>query len=152
MQNALIQRFFLFGLIAGCAASGQQPAFEVASIRSHGPEVRVVGLSISGPRVTVEAFALANLITYAYDLKPYQVIGGPDWAAIERFDLAAKAEGDATVSKEQVREMLKTLVADRFKVQLHRAMREMPVYALVIAKGGPKLAPSPTDAKPLMIL
>ena len=127
MQNALIQRFFLFGPMAGCLALAQQPAFEVASIRSHGPEVRVVGLNISGPRVSIEAFALANLITYAYDLKSYQVIGGPDWAQTERFDIAAKAEGDATVSKEQVREMLKTLVADRFKVQLHQETKEMPV-------------------------
>ena len=96
MHGALLPRFLLFGLIFGCLALGQQSTFEVASIRSHGPEVRRVGLNISGPRITVEAFALANLITYAYDLKPYQVIGGPDWAQTERFDIAAKAEGDAT--------------------------------------------------------
>ena len=150
MHHRWFSRLALLALLSWTARA--QPAFEVASIRSHGPEVHSVGLNISGPRVTVEAFSLTNIITYAFDLQSYQVLGGPDWARSDRYDIAAKAEGEGTVTKEQVREMLKTLAADRFKVQVHTETREMPVYLLVVAKGGPKLKESAPDATSLMMM
>ena len=62
------------------------------------------------------------------------------------FDIDAKAEGDAPPGTEAFRRMLQALLADRFKFQFHREMRELPVYALVVGKNGPKFKESPPEA------
>jgi uncharacterized protein (TIGR03435 family) len=102
--------------------------------------------TLSGPRLTVEASSVPELIMYAYDLKPYQVALSTSphetWYGEVWYDIAAKAEGDATPSKDEFRAMVRSLLADRFKLQVHREKKEMPVYALVVAKNGPKLKPS----------
>jgi uncharacterized protein (TIGR03435 family) len=130
-------------------------SFEVASIRLHTMRVQSVGSRISGPRLTVEAMSLDNLITYGYDLKNYQVSGAPSWADsnridCDRYDIAAKAEGDGTLRQDQAKAMVQALLADRFHLQFHKEMKEMPVYALVLAKNGPKLKESPQDAQILI--
>jgi uncharacterized protein (TIGR03435 family) len=96
------------------------------------------------------------LITKAYDVKLYQ-ISGPDWVtsmsaqmSAQRFDVLAKMPDGTT--KEQVPEMLRTLLADRFKLTIHRDTKEHAVYALVVGKGGPKLKesePLPTAPPPV---
>jgi uncharacterized protein (TIGR03435 family) len=83
----------------------------------------------------------------AFKVKPYQ-LSGPDWMSADRFDVMGKMPEGAT--KEQVPEMLQALLADRFKLTIHRENRERAVYALVVGKGGPKLkeaVPEP-DAPP----
>jgi len=122
---------------ASCALLAQ--SFEVASIRLHTDQVRMVGLTTSGPRVTISAFSVSNLVEYAYDLKMYQVVGGPDWATSDRYDIVAKAEGDGPVTPHDAHIMMQALLADRFQAKVHREMRELPVFALVVAKNGPKL-------------
>jgi uncharacterized protein (TIGR03435 family) len=83
------------------------------------------------------------LIRVAYRVKPYQV-SGPDWMATERFDVLAKLPEGAR--QEQVPEMLQALLAERFKLTVHRESQERAVYALVVGKNGPKLKESPPDA------
>jgi uncharacterized protein (TIGR03435 family) len=127
---------------ASCALLGQVAlvqSFEVASIRLHTDQVRMVGLDISGPRVTISAFSVSNLVEYAYNLKMYQVVGGPDWATSDRYDIVAKAEGDAALTRDRMRPMMQALLADRFQAKVHRETRELPVFALVRAKNGAKL-------------
>jgi uncharacterized protein (TIGR03435 family) len=130
-----------------------RPAFEVASVRPHPPGQRAFGpISISGSRVTASNFDAFGLIAIAYDLKGYQITGGPSWigstrAAGTAYDLAAKAAGE-TVPMDQVRRMLQTLLADRFQLAVHREVKEMPIYALLAGKGGPKLKESPADETP----
>ena len=121
------------------AADDARPAFEVASIRLHQGPVTKVDLSISGSRVTVFAYTTAELIGDAYNLKEYQVAGIAGWAGADRYDIAAKAEGDDELALDKIRPLLQTLLADRFQLQTHRETREMPVYQLVIGKTGPKL-------------
>ena len=106
-----------------------------------------VGVSISGPRVTFSTMGVTGLIEYAYDLKPYEISGGPAWIASERYDIAAKVEGEGTPSKDRVRRMLQTLLTDRFQLKYHRDSREMSVYELVVGKNGPKLKESAPDAE-----
>jgi uncharacterized protein (TIGR03435 family) len=123
-------------------------AFEVASIRPHKGPYTVVGVRISGPKVTVEAYGLLGLIMDAYQLnESNQISGGPPWMSADsvRFDIAAIAPGDGAPSKENVRLMLRTLLADRFQLKVHRVTEERPVYALVVAKNGPKLKESAPD-------
>jgi uncharacterized protein (TIGR03435 family) len=87
--------------------------------------------------------SLADLIRVAYRVKAYQV-SGPDWMATERFDVLAKLPEGA--SREQVPEMLQALLAERFKLAVHRESKEHAVYALVVGKNGPKLKESAPDA------
>jgi uncharacterized protein (TIGR03435 family) len=126
---------------AGIAVA-QPPSFEVASIRPHEGRVAFVSSNISGPRVRVVAYGLTGLLMEAYDMKYYQLSGFPSWADSDRFDIDAKAEGEATLTKTQYKQMLQTLLADRFRLKVHRETKEMPVYALVAGKGGPKLKES----------
>src|ERR1700677_4431603 len=73
----------------------------------------------------------------AYDITDRQISGGPNWLDADTYDVYAKAERPS--SREQIYLMLQTLLADRFKLSLHRETRELPVYALVVGRGGPKL-------------
>jgi len=90
--------------------------------------------------------SLSDLIRTAYRVKAYQV-AGPDWMNVERYDIQATIPEGA--SPDQVPEMLQTLLAERFKLTFHRDSKEHSVYALVVAKGGPKLKESePEPAVP----
>jgi uncharacterized protein (TIGR03435 family) len=83
------------------------------------------------------------LIGFAYGLPQRYVRGGPDWirgqGIPETFQVEAAAEDPATTTLEQLAQMLQTMLADRFKLKLHRETQELPGYALVVAKKGPKL-------------
>jgi uncharacterized protein (TIGR03435 family) len=91
---------------------------------------------IDGTRVTFNYESLKELIAYAYKLRGYE-INGPEWLVTDRFDIAARLPEGAT--KDDVPEMLRALLAERFKLATHREMSEQPVLALVVAKSGPKL-------------
>jgi uncharacterized protein (TIGR03435 family) len=130
-------------LLLSSVAFGQ--TFEVASIRpSAGPgaERMAVGVHIDGARISCTSLSLRDYITSAYNVKLYQVVG-PDWLGGERFDIAATLPPGAT--QEQVPDMLKALLADRFGMKFHRETRDFPVYGLVVAKGGLKMKESPPD-------
>jgi uncharacterized protein (TIGR03435 family) len=133
-------------------AFAQTPAFEVASIRLHMGAFMGVGIKPSGSNVSMEAMSLHNLIGYAYDLQPYQILGGPSWVTADRFDISAKAEGDAPLAPAQIKQMTQALLTDRFGLKFHRDTKEMPVYALVVGKNGPKLKESAPDAKRLLVM
>jgi uncharacterized protein (TIGR03435 family) len=128
-------------------AVSAQPQFEVASIKAHDGPVTISGTSFSGSRVTEAAVTLIDLVTDAYGLRYDQVAAGPTWAKSDRFDIAAKAPGDGPVNLELMRPMLQSLLADRFQMKVHREMREVPVYELVVGKNGPKLKESAPDTK-----
>ena len=134
-------------LLAACAALGQPAAaplsFEVASVKPAEPITSKamaeggfrLGTQIDGGRVDISFASLADLVRQAYRLKSYQ-FSGPDWMSSERYDIHAKLPEGAT--KEQVPEMLQSLLAERFKLTFHRESKEHQVYALVVGKNGPK--------------
>lgn len=135
----------LVSLPAFSQTATPRPEFEVASIRPSGPQppsTLGIGLHIDGAQVTFNYLALRDYIAMAYDLKNYQ-ISGPEWLASTRFDIAAKVP--AGTSRDQVRPMLQSLLEDRFQMKTHRDTKEFAVYALVVAKGGPKMKESPLD-------
>jgi uncharacterized protein (TIGR03435 family) len=82
---------------------------------------------------------LRQLIQVAFGIRPYQLIALPDWADTARFDVAATASFPA--SPQQMNTMLQSLLADRFDLAVHRDRRELPVYALVLARRDGKLGP-----------
>jgi uncharacterized protein (TIGR03435 family) len=121
--------------------------FEVASVKLAAPQTGggvFVGVR-GGPgtkdptRITYVNESFRNLLTEAYDVRAYQV-SGPDWIDTQRYDITARvAEG---VTKDQVRVMLQTLLADRFKAALRHETREFPIFELTVAKSGSKLRAS----------
>lgn len=94
---------------------------------------------VDGSRATFNYESLKELIAYAYKLRGYE-INGPEWLVTDRFDIAARLPEGAT--KDDVPEMLRALLVERFKLATHREMQEQPVLALVVGKGGPKLKES----------
>jgi uncharacterized protein (TIGR03435 family) len=91
--------------------------------------------------------SLLELVQNAYDVKYYQLQGTSAWMESERFDVIAKVPKGAT--KEEAKAMLQHLLEDRFKLVQHRESRLVPVYDLVVAKGGAKLMPSKEESKPV---
>jgi uncharacterized protein (TIGR03435 family) len=114
------------------------PAFEVASIRPSAPGGRGVSLQIApGGRFTATNASLRSLIKMAYGVRDFQISGGPGWLNADRFNITSKADGNP--SEDQVRLMVQTLLANRFKLKVRREMQEFTVYTLVEGKHGPKL-------------
>jgi uncharacterized protein (TIGR03435 family) len=137
--------------VAG-AAFAQTPAaglaFDVASVKPAGPPDPAkmmsggMGMKVDGARVDIGFLSLSDLIAIAYRVKSYQV-SGPEWMSAQRFDIMAKLPAGA--SQDQAPEMLQALLAERFKLTIHRASKEIQIYALVAGKNGPKLKESPPD-------
>lgn len=143
-------RLYLLAVISSAALFGQasaaRPAFEVASIKPSAPagirQIRV-GLHMDGSQVSGASLSVQNLIRIAFRVKNYQ-ISGPDWMASERFDISAKLPAGAP--EREVPEMLQTMLEDRFQMKMHRESKELPVYGLVMGKGGVKMQESPEDS------
>jgi len=133
-------------LFASFRCHAQSPAFDVASVRlaasegNTGPPVRT-----SPDSLNVQGLSLRECIQVAYRLPPIQVTG-PDWLNDVRLDIVAKTAGP--VEEQQLFLMLRTLLAERLGVKVHIEQREMPVYALTLAKGGPKFSESKTEGPP----
>jgi uncharacterized protein (TIGR03435 family) len=129
-------------ILVGAAANAQEPlAFEVASIKPI-PGFVNARANVSGPRITLSGYALEGLIMDAYHVEPWQLSGGPPWRDTDPFEIIAKAPGSASPTPVQVREMLRSLLEERFKLKVHRETKEGPIYALVVEKNGPKLKKS----------
>jgi uncharacterized protein (TIGR03435 family) len=141
----------------------QSPTFDVASIKPSAP-----GPAGGPPRVAADAarFVAANatlrsILQFAYrpasgrTIRAADVIGVPDWADRDRFDIEAKLEsGAGPVSQEQMRPMVQSLLMDRFQLKTHWETRDMPTYNLIVAKNGARLklsenqSPVRLDAQP----
>ena len=128
-----------------CCALAAVQAFEVASIKTRTDgtgdvyTLKPFRFDFSGPRITIENFRLRDLIAYAYDIKDYELFGEPRWADIDRYNISAKALDGTLLNREVARPMMQALLADRFHLNAHTETRELSVYALEVAKGGPKL-------------
>jgi uncharacterized protein (TIGR03435 family) len=103
---------------------------------------------------TATHMQVQSFICDAYGVKDYQVIGGPSWVSSDYYDLTAKMDDSATqtlgaLSQEQKKlvrqQMMQALLADRFELVVHHETKQLPVYALIVAKSGPKLQASKTD-------
>jgi uncharacterized protein (TIGR03435 family) len=89
-------------------------------------------------RLTADA-TLQVLMQYAYGAQPFQLVGGPNWLATDRYEIEAKA--DVSANRDQIVLMLQSLLEDRFHLKTHREMKELPVFKLAVHKGGLQLPP-----------
>lgn len=137
-----------------CVA-GARPSFDVVSVKpiqanSHGATVHGTpdGMMLSG--------ALRRMILYSYALHEFQVTGGPDWIATSTWEVHGKddtPDPDASKLNEAERKALnetrmqqvQSLLMDCFQLKCHMTTKELPIYELVVAKGGAKLKETPTD-------
>jgi bla regulator protein BlaR1 len=127
-------------LLLAAVGFGQAPPpqFEVASIKPSNSEDRRPFFDFQdGGRFTARNIDVRRLIRVAFDIKDFQVAGGPNWIGSDLYDIVAKPPAPA--NHEQVLKMIQSLLADRFQLVIRRETKEMPVYALVVAKNGPKL-------------
>ena len=129
---------------------GAAPTFEVASVKPNRSGDGGIFFNIlPGGRFRVINSTTREIIraAYQFEFQPFQIVGGPDWIDVDRFDVEARSEGNP--APEQVSSMVRTLLADRFKLLLRKETRELPIYALVAARGdrrlGGQLRPSKGD-------
>lgn len=126
-------------------AANADPSFEVATIKPSDP---------SRPgrlfRIRVRHFSTINtplgaLISWAYDLHPQQIVGAPAWVDSQKFDVDGKPDGEGQPSLDQWKIMMQKLMTERFQLKFHHEKKELSIYALVVAKNGPKISKSEGD-------
>jgi uncharacterized protein (TIGR03435 family) len=147
-----MRRFSAVSLLALAAASlfaqtaATRPAFdsfEVATIKLADPDSRARFIRMqSANRFYATGFTLNALVAAAYSLTPRAISGGAAWTDTDRYDILASTPGDLQPNLDEQMTMLRKLLADRFQLTFHREPKELPVYALTVAKGGPKLKES----------
>jgi uncharacterized protein (TIGR03435 family) len=126
---------------AGAPLSSTGPAFQVATIKPSKPDAGLE-IQIQGRRFATTGTSLVDILKYAYGLHSAQILGGPDWLRSEKFDVMADPSTETRPPSDQIKLMVQGLLAERFSLSFHREKRELPVYAIVVAKGGPKLTKS----------
>jgi uncharacterized protein (TIGR03435 family) len=139
----------VFGLVCAVAL-GQQPVpedrmvFEVASIKPHataGPTFTGrTGIQEDAGQIRIENLSLSTLISISFDLKGRGQLVGPGWLSDVTFDIVAKPP--AGYKREQLQYLLRNLLSDRFRLSVHKEIRPLSAFALVVAKSGPRLQES----------
>ena len=134
--------------LAQTPAPNKPPAFEVASIKPTVIKDGSFGIDFPpGGRFSGRGMTVQNLLRISYELQDHQIAGGPSWIDSEGFDIEARpAAGAGEPSRQQVREMIQSLLAERFHLELHRETRQLPIYALIVSKAGPKLQAADANA------
>ena len=135
--------------------SAEKQKFEVASVRENTADDGKIMIGIQpGGRFNAVNVPLWDLIRQAFGVQRTQIVGAPDWTNTARYDIVAKAEGDIPRAGPAapigpLNFMLQDLLEDRFKLRAHREQRELPIYALVVARAdkqlGAGLRPSSVD-------
>ena len=132
------------------ALAARQPAFEVASIKPN-PDATGAGEINPRPngRFTATGATLRALVLRAYSLHESQLIGGPGWIGVERFDIDARAGTPPVDGPDGLLPMVRTLLAERFRLRVHDETRELPAFLLTHARRdqglGPQIRPTQAD-------
>jgi uncharacterized protein (TIGR03435 family) len=125
------------------AQQAQRPAFEIASVKPGDPNERRRGIGSRGTQLQVLNSSLKAMVGFAYDVENDQIFGGPKWIDADLYTIDARPNAATPLplpnDSTNVKLMLQSLLAERFKLALHRETRSQPIYELVVAKRGPKL-------------
>jgi uncharacterized protein (TIGR03435 family) len=120
-------------------AADANPSFEVATIKPSKPDDQRKAFIVQGNRFQIINQPLTQIISFAFDVQAKQVIGLPDWAESDKFDIDAKPDGEGAPNGKQWKSMIQKLLADRFKLTFHKDKKELSVYVLSVAKTGAKM-------------
>ena len=127
-------------------ARDANPDWEVATVKPSDPNdaggqhINMRGRYVMFLDTTVEEFLLLG-----YSVQKSQLAGLPDWAKTEKWDVNGVPDTEGAPSLGQLEEMIRRILPERFGLKLHHEQRELPVFALTIAKGGPKITPNTSD-------
>jgi uncharacterized protein (TIGR03435 family) len=127
------------------AVTEKRLTFDAASIRVVPAEGKGRKDEAYPGRIRHTNISLSTLLREAYGMNSFQVVA-PSWLGQVILDIEATMPQDRT--KEQINEMMRNLLQDRFKLATHRETRELPIYSLVVAKGGPKMKESVDTGTP----
>jgi len=126
-------------------ARDANPSFEVATIKPSDPNDRNQRFGLEGHRIQVENNNMTAILCFAYRMQKSQIVNAPKWFDEDRWDIDGVPDVEGKPNWDQYRSMLQKLFATRFGLQMHHDKRELSVYAITIAKGGPKLEKSKSD-------
>jgi uncharacterized protein (TIGR03435 family) len=127
-------------LFAAVGIGQTVPAFDAATVKLNKTESRTMSIHVDPKLASWKHYTLEGLIQIAYANEEYdRRVGGPSWVDSDTWDVEAASE--RPVKGQERRQMLQTLLADRFKLKVHTESRDVPEYALVVAKSGSKLHP-----------
>jgi uncharacterized protein (TIGR03435 family) len=118
------------------------PTFDVATIKPNETATSMQGLTMNGRNFATRGSSLLDLITFSYGVQAKQVVGAPDWMDKDRYDISAVPDVDGAPNADQLRSMVRKLLADRFKLTSHKEQRDLSAYVLTVAKSGQKLTPT----------
>jgi len=124
-------------------AADADPSFDVATIKpndSGGTSMQ--SLTVNGRNFATRNSSLGDLIMFAYSVQSKQIVGAPDWLDKDRYDIAAVPDVEGAPSPDQLKSMLRKLLAERFGLKFHHDKRELSAYVLTVAKSGQKLTPT----------
>jgi uncharacterized protein (TIGR03435 family) len=130
-------------------AADADPSFTTATIKPSKPNYPDKGFAVQRGRLAAANFTLSELVSMAYEINSSQIIGAPAWVNTDKFDIAAQYNPEGAPNDRQLRSLVRKLLAERFKLSLHRDKKELLVYVLSKAGGGPKLVRSAADPSQL---
>jgi uncharacterized protein (TIGR03435 family) len=122
-----------------------KPEFAVATIKPSRPDAPRGGYGIRGQDVTTTNVTVSWMIKLAYNVHAHQISGAPAWLDSERYDTVGRSDTPGEPSRDQMKLMIQKLLVDRFQLRFHTEKKELPVYAMVVAKSGPKITVSAAD-------
>jgi uncharacterized protein (TIGR03435 family) len=118
------------------------PDWEVVAVKPSDPNDRGDHGGVHGPHVTLENQTVESLLSFGYNVQRNQIVDVPGWAKTEHWDVDGIADTNGEPNVLQLQGMARKVLAERFGLKLHRVQRQMPVFALTVSKGGPKLTPN----------
>jgi uncharacterized protein (TIGR03435 family) len=139
-------RLVLFVLCTVALVAQTPPAFEVASVKPNKSGTTQANIGMLPNGVNFVNLPLRAIIQFAYGVnQPSKLVGVPDWAAMERYDIAARAAGPVTPDERRL--MLQALLADRLKLVARLEKREVSILALMLARNDGKLGKNLVESK-----
>lgn len=149
--DSLVVSLLVTGFAISSALCQPATAFDVAAIRPHDPnQPGGRADTLPGGRFIGRDLTMQFLFEYAWEVRHYETLGEPSWFD-ERFHIDAKAATDGELSEAELKPLLRALLQDRLRLTTHQETKELPVFNLVIAPGGPKFKPSSKDEQPAVI-
>ena len=129
----------------GMMAKDADPGWEAVTVKPTDPNDAVSHINISGRHVMIEGQSVRGMMKFAYSVQNVQIVDAPEWMKTERWDVTGVPDVAGIPNLPQFQSMMRKLLAERFGLTAHRQMREMPVFALTVTKGGPKMEKSALD-------
>jgi uncharacterized protein (TIGR03435 family) len=137
---ALVSGVIAMAVTAPAEPPAQEPMFEVASIKRQLPPIRRSSFELQGGRFVTEGLPAKYLLMRAFGVPKIDILGAPDWLDSDFYRIEAKVDG--VIPPDEFPRMLQSLLMERFQLKAHRETRELPVFELLVARGGPKLSVS----------